>query len=99
MMNREFCPADGYAEWCRIEDLSGLCGYDPALQFDLLRELPDAYPRMSGLDPDEIAEEHPMQALAILVKRFLAKYPEAAEILTAAAASGTPAEQRPVKAA
>ena len=80
----EFSPADCFGLWSRIEDLSVLCGYDPADQFDLLRELPDAYPRMSGRDPDEIAEEHPMQALAILVGRFLAEYPETVEMLTAA---------------
>ena len=80
----EFSPADCFALWCGIEDLSILCGYDPATQFDLLRELPDAYPRMSGRDPEEIAEEHPMQALAILVRKFLLEYPEAAEMLTAA---------------
>ena len=50
----------------------------------LLRELPDAYSRMSGRNPDEIAEEHPMQALAILVGRFLTEYPETAEMLTMA---------------
>ncbi len=98
-MNREFCPADGYAVWCRIEDLSFLCGYDPEAQFGLLLELPDAYPRMSGADPDEIAEEHPMQALAILVKRFLAEYPEEAESLAAAAAPAVYAEQQPERAA
>ena len=52
-MSREFCPAEGYAVWCRIEDLSLLCGYDPETQFDRLRELPEIYQRMSGLDPEE----------------------------------------------
>lgn len=84
--SKKFSPADGFALWCRIEDLSALCGFDPADQFDLLRELPDAYPRMSGRDPDEIAEEHPMQALAILVSRFLTEYPETAGM---PAATGT----------
>ncbi len=98
-MSREFCPAEGYAVWCRIEDLSLLCGYDPETQFDRLRELPEVYQRMSGMDPDEIAEEHPMQALAILVKRFLAEYPEEAEMLAAAAMPEAFAEQQPVKAA
>ena len=78
---REFFPPEGYGLWCRIEDLGILCGFDPAARFDVLLELPDAYPRMSGRDPDEIAEEHPMQALAMLVRRFAAEYPEAAKLL------------------
>ena len=77
--------------WGRIEDLGTICGYDAALQFDLLRRLPDAYPRMTGRDPDEIAEEHPMQALAMLVRRFLAEYPEEAALLTAAVKPAVPA--------
>ena len=83
---REFYPAEYYGLWSRIEDLSALCGYDPAARFCQLRELPDAYPRMTGRDPEEIAEEHPVQALAMLVRRFLKEYPEEAEKLTVAAA-------------
>ena len=82
--SREFCPPEGYVLWSRIEDLGDACGYDAAEQFHLMRQLPDIYPARSGGDPDEIAEEHPMQALAILVGRFLAEYPETVEMLTAA---------------
>ena len=64
---QEFVPADCYGLWCSLEDLSALCGYDPVKQFDLLRELPSVYPVVSGRDPYEIAEEHPMQALACVV--------------------------------
>ena len=96
---REFSPADCFPVWCRIEDLSDLCGYDPVAQFSLLRELPDAYPASPLQDPDEIAEEHPVQALAMLIRRFLAEYPEEAEMLAAAAMPEAFAEQQPVKAA
>ena len=74
--------------WCRSEDLGAQCGYNPAAQFPLLMELPDAYPA-SGRDPEELAEEHPMQALAAYVRRFLRDYPEAAAVL-AAAGSASP---------
>ena len=83
---RDLFPPEGFGLWCRIEDLGEACGYDAAGQFELLRELPDTYPVRAGIDPEEIAEEHPRRALACLVKRFLAEYPEAAEQLTAAAA-------------
>ena len=96
---REFFPAEGFAVWCRIEDLSALCGYDPVARFDLLRELPDAYPVPAGTDPEAIAEEHPMRALACVVARFLKEYPEEAEALAASALRETPAEPRPVRAA
>ena len=69
---------EGYGLWCRIEELAGECGYNPHTQFALLRELPDAYPVLPGTDPEEIAEEHPMQALAALVRRYLAEYPQEA---------------------
>ena len=82
--SRGFVPADCYPVWCGIEDLSARCGVDPVARFDWLRELPDAYPARSGRDPYELAEEHPLQALAILVRRFLAEYPEKAELLAAA---------------
>ena len=96
---REFVPADCYGLWCSLEDLSALCGYDPVKQFDLLRELPDAYPAVSGRDPFEIAEEHPMQALACVVSRFLSEYPEEADALLSAAHHEAPVERRPVEAA
>ena len=86
---REACPPEGFGVWCRIEDLSAVCGYDPVAQFDLLMELPDVYPAAAGRDPDELAEEHPMQALACAVRRYLAEYPEAAAKLSAAGA-GSP---------
>ena len=78
--------------WCRIEDLSALCGYNPAVQFPLLMELPDAYPA-SGRDPEELAEEHPMQALAAYIRRFLRDYPEAAAGLAAAGAASPEAPE------
>ena len=96
---REFVPADCYGLWCSLEDLSALCGYDPVKQFDLLRELPSVYPVVSGRDPYEIAEEHPMQALACVVSRFLSEYPEAADALISAAEHEVPEESHPVAAA
>ena len=95
---REFYPAGCFAVWSRIEELSDACGYDPAAQFNLLRKLPDAYPVLSGQDPDSIAEEHPMRALAAFVSRFLAEYPEKAAALSAAARNARMGRQ-PVKAA
>ena len=95
---REFYPADCFAVWSRIAELSDACGYDPATQFNLLRKLPDTYPVLSGQDPDSIAEEHPMRALAAFVSRFLAEYPEKAAALSAAARN-THAGRQPVKAA
>ena len=97
--SREFSPADCFPVWCRIEDLSDLCGVDPVAQFSLLRELPDAYPASSLQDPDEIAEEHPLRALAMLIRRFLSEYPEAAEILDAAGQEEEKTGQQPEKAA
>ncbi len=82
---REAILPEEYPLWCRIEDLSALCGYNPAAQFPLLMELPDAYPA-SGRAPEELAEEHPMQALAAYIRRFLRDYPEAAAGLAAAGA-------------
>ena len=96
---REFCPGEGFPAWCMIEDLSMLCGYDPVAQFSLLRELPDAYPARSGRDPSEVAEEHPMEALAMAVRRFLAEYPEIAEEMAAAEQHAVPAARRKEKAA
>ncbi len=95
---REFYPAGCFAAWSRIEDLSNACGYDPAAQFNLLRKLPDAYPVLSGQDPDSIAEEHPMRALAAFVSKFLEEYPEKAAELSAAVRN-THADRQPVKAA
>ena len=96
---QEFYPQDGYSVWCRIEDLSNVCGYDPYTQFGILRELADAYPGRPGQDPDEFAEEHPMQALACLVRRYLAEYREAAEVPADMSRVSHEASQRPGKAA
>ena len=87
------------AAWCRIEELSRLCGYDPMIQFGLLRKIPDIYPRLSGRDPDEIAEEHPMQALAILIRRFLDHNPETAAERNNVSAPEAPGKRLPEKAA
>ena len=95
----EFSPAECFPVWCRIEDLSDLCGYDPVAQFGLLRELPEVYPAASFQDPDEIAEEHPLQALAMLIRRFLEEYPEEAEILDAAEQDEERTGHQPDKAA
>lgn len=89
---------EGFDIWCRIEDLAGLCGYDAYVQFGLLRDLTDVYPGRPGQDPEDYAEEHPMQALACYVRKYLAEYPEAAETLTAAAPVPA-AEPRPEIAA
>jgi len=83
---REAYLPEGFQLWCRIEDLCEVCGFDPVSRFDLLRELPESYPPLSGQDPEEIAEEHPVRALAALVARFLEEYPEAAAEKTAAKA-------------
>ena len=82
---REGVP-EGFAAWSRIEELGSACGYPVNRQFGDLVELLDAYPALSGRDPEELAEEHPLQALAKLVRRFLADYPEAAQMLTAGTA-------------
>lgn len=95
---REFYPSECFEVWSRIEELSNTCGYDPVTQFNLLRELPDAYPVHSGQDPDCIAEEHPMRALAAFVSRFLEEYPEKAAELSDAMRSIHTVRQ-PVKAA
>ena len=88
---RETGLPDGYPVWCRIEELGGLCGYDPFTQFGLLCALAEAYPGRAGQDPDDFADEHPMQALACYVRKYLDAYPEAAEALAAACeASGEP---------
>ncbi|MBQ3706173.1 MAG: hypothetical protein IJQ71_00065 [Clostridia bacterium] len=75
---REVVLPEGFQLWCRIEELSEACGFDPVRRFDALRELPEMYPPLRGQDPEEIAEEHPVRALAALVARFLREYPEAA---------------------
>ena len=93
--SRENTLPEGFAAWCRIEDLSRDCGYDPAGQFGCLLEIAQAYPGRAGQDPEDYAEEHPLQALAALVRRFLAEYPEAA----AAMAAGGKTRRRPGKAA
>ena len=47
---REGIPAEGFALWCRIGDLSDACGYDASADGARLRELPDAYPaRPAGI--------------------------------------------------
>lgn len=83
---RDFFPPEGFGIWCRIEELGEACGYDAEEEFGRLSELPDAYPAKPGQDPEEMAEEHPMAALASLVRRFLREYPEAAAVLAAAKA-------------
>ena len=85
--SREICLPEDYALWCRIEDLSSLCGYDPVRQFGLLREIAETYPGRPGQDPEDYAGEHPMQALACMVRRYLAVH------------RGEPAERRTEKAA
>ena len=96
---RENSLPDGFAAWSRIEDLCGICGYNASEQFDLLRELPGIYPDLSGRDPEDLAEEHPMRALAGLIRRFLAEYPETAGRLAGAAKQNTRAGKRPGMAA
>lgn len=83
--NREMCLPDGFAVWCRIEDLCEVCGYDPIMQFGLLREFAGIYSGRPGQDPDDYADAYPMQALACYVRKYLEEYPEAAEALTASA--------------
>ena len=90
MMNHEVCLPEGFSLWCRIEDLGSLCGFDPERHFEQLREIAYAYPARPGQDPEDYAEEHPMQALACLVRRFLAEYPDAAD----AAAVAAPVKER-----
>lgn len=90
---------DGFAAWSRIEDLCGICGYNASEQFDLLRKLPEIYPDSSGRDPEDLAEEHPMRALAALVRRFLQEYPEAAGRLANTGRQNTHAGKRPGMAA
>ena len=85
--NREMGLPDGFAVWCRIEDLSEVCGYNPITQFGLLREFAGIYSGRPGQDPDDYADAHPMEALAWYVRKYLAEYPEAAETLTAAASA------------
>ena len=85
---REFLPED-FDAWCRIEDLCGLCGYDPD---DLFRVFPDiagcyGFPADRALE--DYAEEHPMEALAGAFSRYLAEYPEEAETRMAAAAAAS----------
>ena len=97
---RESVP-EGFAAWSRIEDLGIACGYHVSEQFGDLVDLTDAYPALSGRDPEELAEEHPLQALAMLIRRFLADYPETALILAAGTADAAPAsgQQGPERAA
>ena len=96
---RENSLPDGFAAWSRIEDLCGICGYNASEQFDLLRKLPEIYPDLSGRDPEDLAEEHPMRALAALVRRFLQEYPEAAGRLANTGRQNTHAGKRPGMAA
>ena len=98
MNSREAVLTEGFGLWCRIEDLGEVCGYDPVSQFALLRELAGAYAGRAGQDPDDYAEEHPMQALACYVRRYLAEYPEQAEALTAAASAPAAAAQKVIAA-
>ena len=97
---REGVP-EGFAAWSRIEELGSACGYPVNRQFGDLVELLDAYPALSGRDAEDLAEEHPMQALAVLVRRFLADYPETAQIMAAGTADAAPAfgQQDPERAA
>ena len=76
---RDFYPTEGFGIWCKIEDLAEICGYDAIKQFDQLKELQNFYPEKTRQDPEEITNEHPMSALACLVKRFIKEYPETAE--------------------
>ena len=96
---RENSLPDGFAAWSRIEDLCGICGYNASEQFDLLIKLPEIYPDLSGRDPEDLAEEHPMRALAGLVRRFLAEYPETAGRLADTAGQNPRARKRPGLAA
>ena len=91
---REGVP-EGFAAWSRIEELGSACGYHASGQFGDLVELLDVR------DPEELAEEHPLRALAMLVRRFLADYPETAQILTAGKADAVPVfgHQGPERAA
>lgn len=82
-MRKHFVP-EGFGIWCRIEELSRICGYNPYCQFKNLREISDIYPGISGRDPEEYAEEHPMQALACLVRKYFKEYPRSAARLVAA---------------
>ena len=97
--SRENSLPDGFAAWSRIEDLCGICGYNASEQFDLLIKLPEIYPDLSGRDPEDLAEEHPMRALAGLIRRFLAEYPETAGMLTDAVKQNRHAGKRPGMAA
>lgn len=101
--SRDHYPPEGFAIWCRIEDLSSECGYDPSSQFGMLRDIANTYHGYAGRNPDEFREEHPLQALADEVRRYLAEYPEeAAAMLTAgaaAAAGDRPEQPLPGKAA
>lgn len=92
---RENSLPDGFTAWSRIEDLCGICGYNAFEQFDLLRKLPEIYPDLSGRDPEDLAEEHPMRALAVLVRRFLQEYPEMAGRLANTVKQNTRAGKRP----
>ena len=83
---REGMP-EGFDAWCRIEDLCGLCGLDPAESFDLFSDIMNAYPGGSGRMAAGCAEEHPMEALADAVRRYLAEYPEEAMAANAGSAS------------
>ena len=93
--SRENSLPDGFTAWSRIEDLCGICGYNASEQFDLLRKLPEIYPDLSGRDPEDLAEEHPMRALAVLVRRFLQEYPEMAGRLANTVKQNTGAGKRP----
>lgn len=94
---RENVLPEGFDIWCRIEDLGMACGYNPATQFALLKELSDAYPCRTGQAWNEIAEDHPLQALAGLVRKYLAEFPKAAAKLIAG--SGKPDSRTAIRQA
>ena len=91
---REHVP-EGFAAWCRVEDLCGRCGYDPADLFSVLPDIADGYSGRPGQDPDDYAEEHPMEALASAVRRYLADDPEAARMAAAAEVPAAFEAERP----
>ncbi len=90
-----------FSAWSRIEVLGNVCGYDVDEQLSDLMELMDTYPVLRGRNAEELAEEHPLRALAMLVRRFLEDYPETAEMMAAGTADPAPAfgRQGPERAA
>ena len=85
---REFLPED-FDAWCRIEDLCDLCGYDPDDLFRVFPDIADCYGFPAGRVSEDYEEEHPMEALAGAVSRYLAEYPEKAEMRMTAAAEAS----------